>query len=135
MSAARALAVAIRALVPAGVAHHPGQAPTGAVLPWLVSNQSVPDIDSRSEAGTPHGQIGRVRLTAAGGNEDAVLAIVDKVIPAFEGARVAVDGWTTSPLRRIGDVRIYPDSEVTLTGGNHPIVGSALFEYTVTATA
>lgn len=135
MSATKALAVAIRALVPAGVTHHVGQAPTGAVPPWVVSNQSVPDIDSRSEAGTPHGQIGRVRLTIAGGNEDATLTIADKVLPPFEGARVTAAGWVTSPLRRVGEVRIYPDADVTLLGGGHPVVGSALFEYTVTATA
>lgn len=135
MSAAKALAVAIRALVPGGVTPYVGQAPTGAVLPWLVSNQSVPDIDSRSEAGTPHGQVGRVRLTAAAGTENGTLDILDLVLPAFEGHRVAVAGWVTSPLRRVGEVRVYPDFDVTLTGGIHPVVGAALFEYTVTATS
>lgn len=134
MSAAKALAVAVRALIPVGVAHHVGQAPTGAVLPWLVSNQSVPDIDSRSEAGSPHGQVGRVRLTAAAGTENGTLDLLDLVLPVFEGARVSVAGWVTSPLRRVGEVRVYPDTDVTLTGGIHPVVGSATFEYTVTAT-
>lgn len=135
MSAAKALAVAVRALVPGGVTHHVGQAPTGAVLPWLVSNQSVPDIDSRSEAGTPHGQVGRVRLTAAAGTENGTLDLLDVVLPAFEGARVSVAGWVTSPLRRLGEVRVYPDIDVTPVSGLHPVVGAALFEYTVTATS
>lgn len=135
MSAVAALAVAVRALVPAGVTHYIGQAPTGATLPRLISNQSVPDIDSRSEAGTPHGQVGRVRLTAAAGTEVGALVLLDTVLPAFEGHRVTASGWVTSPLRRVGEVHVYPDTDVTLTGGLHPMVGSALFEYTVTATA
>jgi hypothetical protein len=132
VSAAKALAVAIRGLVPVGVTHYPGQATTGAVLPWLVSNQVVPDIDSRSEAGTPHGQIGRLTLTAAAGTESGVLDLLDVVLPAFEGHRVTATGWVTSPLRRVGEVRIYSDEDVTLTGGLHPQVGHATFEYTVT---
>lgn len=135
MSAAKALAVAIRALVPGSVTHYPGQPPTGATMPRLVTNQSVPGIVSRSEAGTPQARVGKVRLTAAAGTEDGTLALLDIVLPAFEGARVTAAGWITSPLQMVGDeARIYPDPDVTLTGGVHPVVGYAEFEYTVTAT-
>jgi hypothetical protein len=134
VSASKALALAVRALVPVGVTHYSGAAPAGAAMPRVVSNQSVPDVDSRSEAGGPLGQIGRVRLTVAAGTESGVLDLLDTVLPAFEGVRVSVTGWVTSPLRRVGEVRVYPDTDVTLTGGLHPVVGAALFEYTVTAT-
>lgn len=132
MSAARALAEAIRALVPAGVTHHPGHAPTGARPPWVVSNQSAPAIVERSEAGGPTARVGRVRLNFSGASEDAVLAVMDTVLPALEGARVTVAGWSTSPLRMVGEPRIYPD-EPTLTATGRLMVGAAAFEYTVTA--
>lgn len=129
----QALALAIRALSPEGITRYDGQPPTGATMPWLVMNQSVPEIVTRSEADTPQGHRGSVLLTIAGGNEDAVLGRLDLVLPAFEGARVSAEGWLTSPLRRIGDVKVFPDPSVTLTSGLHPIVGKATFEYTVTA--
>lgn len=133
----RALAAAIRALVPTGVANrYDGQAPGGAPLPRVVLNQSVPDIDSRSEAGTPQGQVGSVLVTMAASTEDAVLALADTVLAAFEGARVEVAGWLTSPLRRVGPVRTFPDLDVATSATNtYPMVGKATFEYTVTRTA
>ena len=130
---AKALAVAIRALAPSGVTKYDGQAPSGAAMPYLVVNQSVPDIDSRSEASTPHGRVGQVLLTVAGATEDAVLGRLDVILPAFEGARPVVAGWNVSPLRQVGLVRVYPDSTVTLPGG-FPMVGKATFEYAVTRT-
>lgn len=130
----RTLADAIRALVPVGITHHKGQAPTGAIPPWLVSNQSVPEVVSRSDASTPHARVGRVLLTVTGVTEDQTIVILDQVMPAFEGARVTAAGWLTSPLRQLGDVKIFPDFDVTLTGGTHPMVAKATFEYTVTKT-
>ena len=132
----KALAEAVRALAPASPPRFDGWAPTSAPLPRLVMNQSVPDIDSRSEASTPHAQVGSVLLTLVAGTESGVLILCDNVLPAFEGARPVVAGWNVSPLRRVGPVRIYADEDVTITAsGAHPMVGKATFEYTVTRTA
>jgi hypothetical protein len=128
----RALADAIRALAPASPQKFDGWAPTGAPLPRLVMNQEVPDVDSRSEASTPHGLVGRVLLTLVAGTETGVLILCDIVLPAFEGARPVVDGWNVSPLRQVGPVRIFAD-DVTVTATDaRPMVGKATFEYTVT---
>lgn len=130
---ARTLADALRALVPATVTRYDGEAPSGATLPWVVRNVSIPDVDSRSEASTPQGRVGRLRLTFAGATENAVLTIADLVMPSLEGARPVAAGWDVSPLRQVGEVRIYPDTDVTLPTG-HPLVGSAMFEFTATRT-
>lgn len=132
----RALADAVRALAPVSPPRFDGWAPDGAPIPRLVMNQTVPDIDSRSEAGTAHAQVGSVLLTLVAGTETGVLILCDNVLPAFEEARVFVDGWNVSPLRRVGPVRVFPDDDVTITATNtHPFVGKATFEYTVTRNA
>lgn len=132
----RALADAIRALAPATPPRFDGYAPSSAPIPRQILNQSVPDIDSRSEAGTPHAQVGSVLVTLVAATETGVLMLVDMVLPGFEGARPVVAGWSVSPLRRVGPVRIFADTDVPVTAtGLFPFVGKATFEYTVTRTA
>lgn len=135
MNAGKALAEAVRALVvtPAGVPRHNGQAPSSSTLPWVVVGQSLPGVVERTETGDPAARVGRVRVTIAGANEDAVLTIADVVVPSLEGARAQISGWATSPLRQVGELRVYPDDQPTLSSGVRPTVGAALFEYTVTA--
>lgn len=135
MSSARALTAAVDALVPSTPTKYRGEAPEGSAMPYTVANHHVPEVLERSEGGSVTGQVGRVLITAAGKTEESVLATLDTVIPALEGQVVTVTGWSTSPLRRVGQTRIYPDWTVTLTGGNHPIVGVAEFTYAVTETA
>lgn len=128
------LAAAVRALVPTGLNDFDGQAPDGAPLPRVVTNQSLPGVVTRSEAGTAHARTGSVLLTLAGASEESVAWLWDRLYPAFEGARITVAGWSTSPLRMLEDeLRIFPDWDAALTATNtYPMVGKATFAYTVT---
>lgn len=125
------LATALHGLVPAGVTHYEGQPPSGAAMPWVVSSVSFPGVDSRSDAATPHAFVGRLRLTIAGGTEAAVQKLVDRAVLPLEGIVPVAAGWDLGPLLQLGEIRIYPDVDVTLQTG-HPMVGSATFEFTAT---
>lgn len=135
MSSVRPLAAAVLALAPAQFPTFDGQASQSAGFPRVVVSQRLPGVVSRSEAGPEHARSGRVQVTLAAETEDGVRVMWDAVYPAFEGARVAAEGWLTSPLRMLeDDVRVYPDRDVTLPSTNaHPVVAVATFAYTVTA--
>lgn len=130
---ARALADGIRALAPSLVPFHFGTAPASAELPWGVLNVSIPDVDARSLASTRQTLVGRVLVTIAAGTEDGVQIVGDAVLDAFEGARPVAEGWRVSPLRQVGEFRIFPDDDVVTTATNlRPMVGKVTFEYTAT---
>ena len=134
---ASAIAEAIYALAPPGVNKHRGvvaTSPTPA-LPWLVVSQGVPDVSGRSLASTPQAHVGTVLLTVAGASEASALWVMDRAIPAFEGARPVVAGWSLSPLERLGDVKIFPD-DVVIAGVNQRVmVAKATFRYAATRAA
>ena len=132
---ARALAEAIRGLVPAGLRHYVGQVPTGTgALPWVVSNQSIPAVVERSLAATAHGSVGSVLLTVASTSENAVLDLLDTLHGAFEGARVSVPGWSVSPLAQHGSPSTFVD-DVTIAGQPQRVmVGKVTYRYTAVRT-
>lgn len=130
---AAALAAEIRALLPAGLPWHVGDA-TGKPMPRGVTNQRVPAVVERSAASTPQTRVGSVLVTIAGETEDAALIWAQRTVDALEGAVLSVAGWRTSRLRQVGTIRVDPDRDVTLTTGV-PYVAKLTFEYTVTRTA
>lgn len=121
-----ALARAVRALAPTGVAVHVGEAPQSATLPWVVLNVRAPGVRERSLASSPLSGVVRVQATCAATSEDAVLVIAEKVAMAFEGARPVAAGWQCSPLRQLGDtVNPYQDT-VVIAAVNKPVVVAAV---------
>lgn len=129
----RTLVVALRALAPGDLTVHYGQAPSNAALPWVVLNNDVADVASRALASPPQAFVGRLLVTVAANTEDAVLILGDLILDAYEGARPVAEGWSVSPLRQVGALRVFADTSTTTTATNlRPMVGKVTFEYTAT---
>lgn len=92
-----AVHAAIRALVPAGVTHHEGQAPTTAVAPWIVTGFNAPD-PTTSEAAQGIAKTGTLTVTITTEAEDATNYWIEQVDDAFVGAVVALTGWQVGAL-------------------------------------
>lgn len=109
---------AVRALVPEGFNHHEGEV-TGSVppRPWVVSNVGIPDDEHTSEAGTVTAGDLDVYLTVAGDTEMSARVVLQAVVDAFAGARVAADGWDVGVLRQYQRPRVYP-TEIELGGAS-----------------
>lgn len=96
---------AIRALIPAedsyidegAVALWEGQAPQGAVAPWVVSSFRTPE-PAMSEGAHPMAASGELVITVSAETEDAANAIADVVDQALLGARVETAGWSVGAL-------------------------------------
>ena len=131
----RSLAQALRAPAPAGVDVHVGETGSSPKLPWIVLNFTAPGVAERALNGTPLAGPARLLVTIAGGNEDAVLIVLDKVLACYEGARLAAIGWQCSPLEQRGDVKIFPDTVVIAETNRRVVVGKVTFETTVSRTA
>ena len=131
----RTLAQALRAPAPAGFDVHVGETGSSPKLPWIVLNFTAPGVSERTLGGTPLAGPARLLVTIAGGNEDAVLIVLDKVLAAYEGARLAAAGWQCSPLEQRGDIKIFPDTVVIAETNRRVIVGKVTFETTVARTA
>lgn len=97
MSGILAVHGAIRGLIPAGIAHHEGQAPDTASPPWLVTGFSTPNV-STSEAAQGTSKTGTLTVTIATLTEDATNHWAGQVDDALVGARVDLDGWTVGAL-------------------------------------
>ncbi|MFD6163711.1 hypothetical protein ACFWFR_00865 [Oerskovia sp. NPDC060287] len=131
----RALAQALLALAPAGVSVHVGETPPSPTLPWAVLNFAAPGVSERSLTTAPLAGPARLLVTIAGANEDAVLIILEKVLAAYEGARLVVEGWQCSPVGQVGDVKIFPDDVVIASVNRRVVVGKLTLETTVARTA
>lgn len=131
----RTLAQALRARAPVGVSTHVGETSPNPTLPWIVLNFAAPGVSERSLNGTPLAGPARLLVTIAGGNEDAVLIVLDKVLAAYEGTRLAAIGWQCSPLEQRGDIKIFPDTVVIADTNRRVVVGKVAFETTVARTA
>lgn len=131
----RTLAQALRALAPAGVNVHVGETGHNPTLPWIVLNFTAPGVSERTLGGTPLAGPARLLVTIAGGNEDAVLIILDKVLASCESARLAAAGWQCSPLEQRGDIKIFPDTVVIAETNRRVVVGKVTFETAVARTA
>ncbi len=112
-----------------------GETGSSPKLPWIVLNFTAPGVSERTLGGTPLAGPARLLVTIAGGNEDAVLIVLDKVLAAYEGARLAAAGWQCSPLEQRGDIKIFPDTVVIAETNRRVIVGKVTFETTVARTA
>ena len=135
MSPVAPLAAAINALAPEAYPVFDGDA-TGASFPRVVLTHRLPGVVARGESGDPHALGGQVQVTFSAATAAGVRTMWDVIFPAFEGARVAADGWLTTPLRMVEDnVRTYVDRDVTVPVANvYPVVGVVTFAYTVAAT-
>ena len=131
----RTLAQALRTLAPAGVDVHVGETGPSPKLPWIVLNFTAPGVSERSLTTASLAGPARLLVTIAGGNEDAVLIVLDKVLAAYEGARLAAVGWQASPLEQRGDIKLFPDTVVTAETNRRVVVGKVTFETTVSRTA
>lgn len=105
MSVILTLHQAIRALLPAGIPHHEGQAPDNAEAPWLVSTFTVPDLDL-TEGVTVTAATGELVVTIAAETEAAANHWAGVVDAALVGAFASPtpDYWVgaLTPGRRVG---------------------------------
>jgi hypothetical protein len=74
------------------------------------SLQDVPDVLSL-----------RMRATYVGLNGDSLLIVARNVRAALNRKTPAVTGWRTNPLRQAVLMDAQTDTDVTLTGGGHPM--------------
>lgn len=97
MSAILHLHAAIRALLPSGITHYPGQAPKDAAAPWLVTGFTTPG-PAVSEAALGVAHTGEVVVTVTTLTEDATNHWAATIDAALLGARVTAAGWTVGAL-------------------------------------
>lgn len=92
------LANALHALAPSSIATFQGEAPGGAVAPWLVTNLESPR-HIEAEAVTLSTGVYTWRVTITGSTSAQVLGFLGDVIEAWQGARVDVAGLAVGSLR------------------------------------
>ena len=110
------LVEALRALAPAGINVYPSEAPSDAVLPWLVLNVTLPDSQT-GDAGQHFAGTGELLVTVAALTEDSAIIWAGRVLESWRGARIAPGGWSVGALQHINGVRVFPDT-VTRTETN-----------------
>lgn len=133
MASTEALRNGVRALFPESVHPFFGSVPPGTTVPWTFVLLSLPSPTERRLCGRISNRRCVMRLRIAAGNDTAVLQLWDMMRPSLEGVRPVVDGWQLTRLSQLNDdPQVYPDRDVTLPGGGHPIVAAVDFEFHAT---
>ncbi|MDQ0679082.1 hypothetical protein QFZ30_002464 [Arthrobacter pascens] len=117
---------AVKALLPGTVRVHMWSVPADPVYPYVVlwgdlgeESSGGPDGDSLRDV--PDLLSLRIRATYVGLNGDSLLIIARNARAALSRKTPTITGWRASPLRQAVLMDVQTDTDVTLTGGGHPI--------------
>lgn len=117
---------AVKALMPAGLTVYLGSVPDAPSYPYAVlwgdlgtESSGGPDGDSLRDL--PDVLTMRPRVTYVGLTFDSVMIICRNVRAALNRKAPVVAGWAPSNLRQSSLMDIQTDTDVTLTGGSHPV--------------
>lgn len=117
---------AVKALVPFTVRVHMWSVPADPVYPYVVlwgdlgeESSGGPDGDSLRDV--PDVLSLRIRATYVGLTGDSLLIIARNARAALSRKTPIVAGWHPNPLRQAVLMDAQTDTDVTLTGGGHPI--------------
>lgn len=111
-----------------GTRAYDGEAPATATLPFVAVQQSIPSVESRSEARTRLAHRCIIRVTVTGKAPQQVRQEAQKVIDALDGSWVSATGWLTSPIELFNTRPLDVDRDVS----THPVFTVLEFEYTAT---
>ena len=117
---------AVKALLPGTVRVHMWNVPATPTYPYVVlwgdlgeESSGGPDGDSLEDA--PDVLSLRMRATYVGLTGDSLLIVARNVRAALNRATPVVAGWHPGKLRQAVLMDAQTDTDVTLTGGGHPI--------------
>lgn len=117
---------AVKALLPESVRVHMWNVPETPVYPYVVlwgdlgeESSGGPDGDSLEDV--PDVLSIRIRATYVGLTGDSLLIVARNARDALNRKTPAVAGWRCSKLRQAVLMDAQTDTDVTLTGGGHPI--------------
>ena len=105
------------------------------VLPpaFIVVNQSIPDVWSRSLGRSRQAHRCLIRVTVTAGTAEGVRTVAQDVVDGLEGARPVTAGWSVSPIELFNTRPPEPDRDVDPGhGGRYPMFSVLEFEYTAT---
>lgn len=106
---------------------------TSSPVTFVVVNQQIPNVTTRSLARTRQAHTCRVRVTCTAPTAGGVRSRAQETIDALEGRRPTATGWSTSPLALVNAREPLEDREVApATGGRYPMFAVLEFEYTAT---
>lgn len=117
---------AVKALLPSSVRVHMWSVPADPVYPYVVlwgdlGEESSGGPDGVTLADVPDVLSLRIRATYVGSAWDSMLIVCRNTRAALSRKTPAVTGWRTNPLRQAVLMDGQVDTDVTLTGGAHPI--------------
>lgn len=117
---------AVKALVPSTVRVHMWSVPADPVYPYVVlwgdlgeESSGGPDGDSLRDV--PDVLSIRIRATYVGLTGDSLLIVARNARAALSRKTPTVAGWQANPLRQAVLMDAQTDTDVTITGGGHPI--------------
>ncbi len=117
---------AVKALLPSTVRVHMWSVPADPVYPYVVlwgdlgeESSGGPDGDSLRDV--PDILSLRIRATYVGLTGDSLLIVARNARAALSRKTPTVAGWHPNPLRQAVLMDAQTDTDVTLTGGGHPI--------------
>lgn len=117
---------AVKALLPPTVRVHMWSVPAAPVYPYVVlwgdlgeESSGGPDGDSLRDV--PNVLSLRIRATYVALEGDSLLIVARNARAALSRKTPTVTGWRTNPLRQAVLMDGQVDTDVTLTGGVHPI--------------
>lgn len=110
-----------------------GQVPGTAPLAFIVVNQHIPDVVSRSLGRSRQAHRCLVRVTVTAGTAQGVREIAQDVIDGLEGSRPLTTGWSVTALELLNTREPTEDRDVDPGhGGRYPMFTVLEFEYTAT---
>jgi hypothetical protein len=117
---------AVKALLPSTLRVYMWNVPDAPAYPYVVlwgdlGEESSGGADGDSLLDNPDILSLRLRATYVGLTGDSVLIVARNVRAALNRKTPVVDGWHPNPLRQAVLMDAQTDTDVTLTGGGHPI--------------
>ena len=117
----------------AGLRAFDGQVPGSAPAAFVVVNQTIPDVWSRSLGRSRQAHRCLVRVTVTAGTAEGVRQVAEDVIDGLEGRRPVTPGWSVSPIELLNTRAPVEDRDVDPgSGGRYPMFSVLEFVYTAT---
>lgn len=117
----------------AGLRAFDGQVPGTAPAAFVVVNQTLPDVWSRSMGRSRQAHRCLVRVTVTAGTAQGVRSIAQTVVDGLEGRRPVATGWSSSPLELLNTRAPTEDRDVDPgSGGRYPMFSVLEFVFTAT---
>ena len=117
---------AVKALLPSTVRVYMWSVPATPTYPYVVlwgdlGDESSGGPDGDTLADVPDVLTIRIRATYVGLTGDSLLITARNARAALSRKTPTVSGWRTNPLRQAVLMDAQTDTDVTLTGGGHPV--------------